>query len=142
MLELSFDTGVKEYMIHGAGGDVVLRFNPADVNFVKEAYTAFDALQGKQAERAKRLDDGQADAELFDTVEEIDREMRSVIDALFGYKVADKIFGRIHAYTLSGGSPLWENLMLAVIEQFETEVKRERALADDRIRKHTGKYHK
>lgn len=142
MTELLFDIGLKEYTVHGVAGDVTLRFNPADVNFAKEAYKAFDSLGDKHKEYADELDGEKPSPELFAEVEQIDREMRDLIDDLFHDKVADTIFGHVHAYALAGGAPVWENFMMSVIEQLENSVKRERALADARIQKHTGKYHK
>lgn len=141
-MELSFDSGVKEYLVHGVNGDVTLRFNPADANFAKDAYRAFDALKKKQDERAAMLERDIPDSELFNMIDEIDREMRVTIDDLFGQGVADAVFGRINAYASANGAPIWQNFMFAVLDQFEEGVKRERALADKKISKYTKKYHK
>ena len=84
-MEISFDSGVKEYTIRGVNGIVTVRFNPADVNFAKKAYKTFDDLRKKQETRAKTLEKDIPDDELFDMVDSLDKEMRSIINDLFGH---------------------------------------------------------
>ena len=67
-MELSFDSGVKEYTIRGVNGVVTVYFNPADVNFAKKAYRVFNDLRKKQEERAAKLDVTEPGDELFDSV--------------------------------------------------------------------------
>ena len=97
-MELSFDSGVKEYTIRGVNGIVTVYFNPADVNFAKKAYKTFDDLRKKQETRAKTLEKDIPDDELFDMVDSLDKEMRSIINDLFGQDIADTLFGSVNAY--------------------------------------------
>lgn len=82
-MELSFDSGVKEYTIRGVNGIVTVYFNPADVNFAKKAYRVFNDLRKKQKERVAKLDTTEPGDELFDMVDSIDREIRDIINVLF-----------------------------------------------------------
>ena len=141
-MELSFDSGVKEYTIRGVNGIATVHFNPADVNFAKKAYKTFDDLRKKQETRAKTLEKDIPDDELFDMVETLDKEMRGIINVLFEQDIADTLFGSINAYSAANGAPVWQNFMMAIIDQFEDATKRERALADEKIRKYTQKYKK
>ena len=141
-MELTFDSGVKEYTIRGVNGVVTVYFNPADVNFAKKAYKAFDDLRKKQDARAKALEKDIPDDELFDMVETLDKEMRGIINDLFEQDIANTLFGSINAYSAANGAPVWQNFMMAVIDQFEDATKREQALADEKIRKYTQKYKK
>lgn len=83
-MELTFDSGVKEYTIRGVNGIVTVYFNPADVNFAKKAYKTFDDLRKKQETRAKTLEKDIPDDELFDMVDSLDKEMRSIIMTCLG----------------------------------------------------------
>ena len=56
--------------------------------------------------------------------------------------IADTLFGSVNAYSAANGAPIWQNFMTAIIEQFDEAVKREQALADEKIRKYTQKYRK
>ena len=141
-MELSFDSGVKEYTIRGVNGVVTVYFNPADVNFAKKAYRVFNDLRKKQEERVAKLDTTEPGDELFDMVDSIDREMRDIINNLFGQDIADTLFGAVNAYSAANGAPVWQNFMNAIIDQFDEATKREQALADEKIRKYTQKYKK
>lgn len=141
-MELTFDFGVKEYTIRGVNGVVTVCFNPADVNFAKKAYKAFDDLRKKQDVRAKALEKDIPDDELFGMVETLDKEMRGIINDLFEQDIANTLFGGINAYSAANGAPVWQNFMMAIIDQLEDATKREQALADEKIRKYTQKYKK
>lgn len=141
-MELSFDSGVKEYTIRGVNGVVTVYFNPADVNFAKKAYRVFNDLRKKQEERVAKLDTTEPSDELFDMVDSIDKEMRGIINDLFGQNIADTLFGSVNAYSAANGAPVWQNFMNAIIDQFDEATKREQALADEKIRKYTQKYKK
>jgi Mg2+ and Co2+ transporter CorA len=141
-MELSFDSGVKEYTIRGVNGIVTVHFNPADVNFAKKAYRVFNDLRKKQEERVAKLDTTEPGDELFDMVDSIDREMRDIINDLFEQDIADMLFGSVNAYSAANGAPVWQNFMNAIIDQFDEATKREQALADEKIRKYTQKYKK
>mgnify|MGYP006895484427 FL=1 len=141
-MELSFDSGVKEYTIRGVNGIVTVHFNPADVNFAKKAYRVFNDLRKKQEERVSKLDTTEPGDELFDMVDSIDREMRDIINDLFEQDIADTLFESVNAYSAANGAPVWQNFMNAIIDQFDEATKREQALADEKIRKYTQKYKK
>ena len=141
-MELNFHSGVKEYTIRGVNGIVTVHFNPADVNFAKKAYKAFDNLRKKQETRAKTLEKDIPDDELFDMVDTLDKEMRGIINDLFEQDIADTLFGSVNAYSAANGAPIWQNFMNAIINQFDEATKREQALADEKIRKYTQKYRK
>ena len=111
---------------------------------------ALEALDGvKKAEVSHKtgtavvtLEKDIPDDELFDMVDSLDNEMRSIINDLFSQDIADTLFGSVNAYSAANGAPVWQNFMTAIIEQFDEAVKREQALADEKIRKYTQKYRK
>ena len=98
-MELHFDSGVKEYTPRGVNGVVTVYFNPADVNFAKKAYKTFDDLRKKQETRAKTLQKDIPDDELFDMVDSLDKEMRSIINDLFGQDIADTLLAASTHYS-------------------------------------------
>ena len=71
MKELCFDTGVVEYQVNGG---YVLRFNPADTNFVRRLHDLFEELGQEQ----------QAEGGVFEALEKKDAAMRERLDGLFG----------------------------------------------------------
>lgn len=136
--ELNFDTGVVEY---GINGDVKVRFNPTDTAFVERLYRVFDDLAGKQDEFQARIDEiGDDGAAMFAYASERDREMRGLIDGLFGEGVADALFADMNCYALADGLPVWVNLMFAVAEEIEAAYGAEQKRSDPRIRHYNKKY--
>lgn len=138
MKELNFETGLEEYRLNDR---CVVRFNPADHKFADKLYAAFDTLQKKQ--KAKDVDiEKMSPREAFDYLNGLDTEMREVIDGVFGTPVCADLFGDMSVYASAGGSPLWFNLTMTLIGELDEQVKREKALQDEKILKYTKKYHR
>lgn len=138
MKELSFETGLEEYRLND---QCVVRFNPSDPKFADRLYTAFDDLQKKQKANEDDLEK-MSHREAFDYLNGLDAEMREVIDGVFGSPVCAALFSDVGVYACAGGSPLWFNLMMTLISELDEQVKREKALQDEKILKYTKKYHR
>lgn len=135
MKELSFDTGLQEYRFNDR---CTVYFNPADPAFADRIYTAFDALREKQE---KKDVENLTTEETFAYLREIDTEMREVIDGVFEQEVCKPLFGSMSLYASAGGSPLWMNFMLTVIDELDEAIKREKAFHSEKLAKYTKKYH-
>lgn len=133
-MNLSFETGVVEYNLNGR---YTVRFNPTDKNFIQRLTDAFDALENKQ----KSLHGVEDDTDFFRIITERDKEVRDILDALFGAGMCDAVFGEISMHALAGGLPVWLNFMLAILDVCETTFQKEQKLKEPRLAKYTKKYH-
>ena len=138
MNTLNFDTGVVK---HSINGKYEVEFNPTDVAFAERLGRAFDELERKHESKRKAIESAST-AEVFDLARKWDAEMREVIDEVFGGPLCASVFGDTSVYALANGLPLWANLMLAVMDEMDAAIIREKKATDPRILKYTKKYHK
>lgn len=138
MKELNFDSGLVTYSLNGK---CEVSFNPTDSSFVERLYAAFEELDKKQEGYKAQIEKMADKREIFDFARERDAEMRGVIDGVFDAPVCDAVFGSMNVYALSGGLPVWCNLMLAVMDEIDTTFAREQKGTNPRVAKYTKKYH-
>lgn len=138
MKKVIIDSGVQEYSLNDKCS---VFFNPADAEFADRIYTAFDELRKKQEKRTLDLEK-MTTRETFDYLKQLDREMRDTIDGVFGQPVCEPLFGSMSVYASAGGTPVWMNLMLAIIDELDEGVKREKAFHSEKLAKYTKKYHR
>lgn len=136
MKELKIETGVQEYDLNGK---CKVLFNPSDPAFADKLYTAFENLQKKQEKQQAEIEN-MTTRETFDYLNQLDIEMRSIIDGIFGQPVCDQLFGPLNVYAVAGGTPLWMNLVLAVMDELDEGIKREKAFHNEKLAKYTKKY--
>lgn len=138
MKKVIIDSGVQEYSLNDKCS---VFFNPVDTEFADRIYTAFDELRKKQEKRTLDLEK-MTTRETFDYLKRLDREMRDTIDGVFGQPVCEPLFGSMSVYASAGGTPVWMNLMLAIIDELDEGVKREKAFHSEKLAKYTKKYHR
>ena len=138
MNALNFDTGVIK---HSINGKYEVEFNPTDVAFAERLGKAFDDLERKQEAKRQEIESASA-SEVFDLARKWDAEMRDVIDGVFGGPLCASVFGETSVYALANGMPLWANLMLAIMDEMDAAIVREKKATDPRIQKYTKKYHR
>ena len=138
MQSLNFETGVVEYAV----GDATVAFNPTDLRFVERVFACFDELDAMQEKARAAIDEAADNAEVFRLAGELEDAMRARLDAAFEQKLCDAVFGSMSVYALSGGLPLWCNLLLAVLDETDGAFAREQKKTDPRIRKYLAKYEK
>lgn len=138
MNTLNFDTGVVK---HSINGKYEVEFNPTDVSFAERLGRAFDELERKQEGRKKALEDASAER-IFDLSRTWESEMRQIIDNAFGGPLCAAVFGETSVHALANGLPIWANLMLAVMDEMDAAIIREKKATDPRILKYTKKYHR
>lgn len=139
MKELNFDSGLVTYSLNGK---CEVSFNPTDSSFVERLYSAFEDLDKKQESYKAQIEKMADKRQIFEFARERDAEMRGVIDGVFDAPVCDAVFGSMNVYALSGGLPVWCNLMMAVMDEIDTTFSREQKLTNPRISKYTAKYQK
>lgn len=139
MKELNFESGLVTYSLNGK---CEVSFNPTDSNFVERLYAAFEGLDRKQESYKAQIEKIAGKKEIFDFARERDKEMRAIMDGLFGAPICDALFGDMNVYAVADGLPVWCNLMLAVMDEIDTTFSREQKATNPRIAKYTKKYHK
>lgn len=138
MKELKITTGVQEYHLNDK---CTVVFNPSDPAFADKLYTAFDALKKKQDARDNNVEKMSA-REMFDWLRNMDAEMRETIDGVFEQPVCEPLFGNVSVYAIADGAPLWMNLMVAIMDELDEGIKREKAFHSEKLAKYTAKYHR
>ena len=139
MENLNFDEGKKTFLVNGK---CEITFNPTDAAFAGRMYDVFEDLEAKQKARQNMSDANLSGREIFDQMRQVDREMREAIDGLFDAPVCDAVFGEMNLYAYGSGLPVWANFLLAIMDQFDEGIKREKALSNEKIAKYVKKYHR
>ena len=133
---MKISTGVREYRLNDK---CTVCFNPSDPAFANRLYTAFDELKKKQDARDNDVDKMSA-REAFDWLNQMDKEMRETIDGVFNQPICEALFGNVSVYAIADGVPLWMNFMLAIMDELDEGIKREKAFHNERLTKYTKKY--
>lgn len=64
------------------------------------------------------------------------------IDGVFEQPVCEALFGNVSVYAIADGAPLWMNLMVAIMDELDEGIKREKAFHSEKLAKYTAKYHR
>lgn len=139
MKELKIATGVETYKLNDS---VEVSFNPTDGAFVEKLFNAFDTLDKRQESYKAEVEKTAGKKELFEVARKLDSEMREIVNDVFGFDVCTDLFGALNVYALADGLPIWANLMLAIMDEIDATMLREKKAADPRIAKYTKKYHR
>ena len=139
MNTLNFDTGVVTFTVNDKAE---VSFNPTDSHFVETLFNTFDGLDKKQEAYKEEVAKTGDKRGIFEIARRMDKEMREMIDGIFGKSVCDAIFGSMNVYALADGLPVWCNFLLAVMDQIDTTFAREQKAKNPRIAKYTAKYHR
>ena len=139
MQELNFGDGLVTYTVNGK---CEVSFNPTDSNFVGRLYLAFEDLDKKQEGYKTQIEKMGDKKLIFEFARERDKEMREIIDSVFGAHIADNLFGGMNVYALAEGVPVWCNFMLAVMDEIDNTFSREQKFTNPRIKKYLDKVQK
>lgn len=139
MTELNFETGIVTFTVNGKCD---VSFNPTDSAFVERLYAAFEELDRRQDEYKAQVEKAAGKKEIFGLARERDKEIRDIIDGVFGRPVSADVFGGMSTYAIANGFPVWCNFLLAVMDEIDTTFAREQKATNPRIQKYTSKYHK
>ena len=140
MNTLSIDLGVKEYTLNEA---CTVRFNPTDAGFLSKVYDAFETLAKAQAEYEKTLPELEDAKAVLALMRSKDQAMREILDNVFDVPVCDALFDDMNVFALSSvGLPVWSNLLLAVIDECESDARAKRGKTSATVEKYMKKYHR
>lgn len=129
-MNLSFDSGIKEYTINGDPSRVI-RINPSDFGIIERAEKAKAALE--------KLHIDPDEEHMSEALLAMDKAVREQIDLIFGKGTAEIAFGDINCTSLAGGSPIFLNFLNAILPEIEKVVGEEKRKSDARIKKYTSR---
>lgn len=133
MNNLSFDVGYKEYSINGDESRI-LRINTSDMNFITRMNKAEKELQ-KIADKCNSATAENA----IETLSYLDNEVRKQINYVFDGDVSDIIFGNTNCISISGGKPIFENFLEAVLPIIKEDISTEQKKIERKVSKYTSK---
>lgn len=139
MEEIKFSTGKQEFRLND---QVSVSFNPTDAAFVERIYDVFEKLDAEQQTYRSEMDACADKRKIFDIARQYDEKMREMIDGLFEAPVCAALFGSMNVYALADGLPVWANLMLAILDQVDATMTREKLRTNPRIQKYTERWAK
>ena len=134
--ELEIDDGRLCLSVNCVGKSEIV-FNPTDMGFIRKLVDVFGHLDEMQTEK-----DSVSTENVFDVSMDYDRKMRAEIDGILGAGVSDELFGDLNVFALSGGFPLWANLLFGILDRCEGEFAEQFKQTNPRIEKYTAKYRK
>ena len=138
MVNLRIDTGVVEYRLND---NFSAWLNPTDPAFVSRLYARFSELE--ERDKAWREKIGKLEgAAVLDAWEEGDTMFRSAIDDVLGEGCCRAVAGSASVLAMAGGSPIWMNILLAIIDAMDSAVAREQKAVNPKLQKYLAKYHK
>ena len=141
---ITFDTNIEEFTLNGC---VKVVFSPTDLHFVEQilgAFSEIDAIYEQYQKEINQISDDDETAEAAERVYEVshraDEEIRSKINALFDKDVCTPTIGGRSILMPANGMPVWANLLLAIIDKFDSTLTEEKKKTNPRIEKYTRKY--
>ena len=117
----------------------VIELYISDLGIVDRLEKGYKNLQNL-AEKVKDLDTD--DADLSNSLREIDDAMREQIDYIFDADVANKLCDGGTMYDPWGGEMRYEHILETLLKLYEGNISHEFALMKRRVAKHTAKYTK
>ena len=134
---VKIETGLKEFSLNDV---VTITFNPTDSVFVKKLYNQIEALESKAEEYNEAFKKAANTVKIFELQEQADSDMRTALNGLFGVDIVTPLIGDGSTYAYAGGTPLWFNIIVAIMELIEKETGAERKKSAEKIAKYTKKY--
>ena len=133
----------QRFRINGKG---ILELNTSDMSIVKRLNEVYPKLQ-KLAQKATTFDEKELKdnsdeglAKFATKLDDIDRDMRNLVDELFQANVSEVCCDDGTMYDLYGGMMRFEHIISKLSELYENNFDKEVAKVRARIKKHTSKY--
>lgn len=138
MKTLQIETGKQQYSL---SDKVTVEFSPTDMAFVERVITVLRQAEERQKDIEVELQDADADS-VFEIARRRDKEMRDLVDGVFGVEICEPLFGAMNTFARSQGFPLWANVLTAVLDECYDNLPQEEKATRERIQKYTRKYQK
>lgn len=136
---LQINTGVVEYRLNDT---VSVWLNPADPAFVKRISDRFTALEQEDKAWREKLQAIEDPVEVMAAYDEGDKIFRNAIDDLLGEGTCQALLGNVSVLAFADGSPIWMNILLAVIDIIDEAMEQEQAKTNPKLEMYLKKYRK
>lgn len=132
----------------GQDDNRIVWINTSDLGFIHRLPEAYEKLEDLQT-RVSKVTDGisEDDAEVMNSLKtvgtrlnELDSEMRVVIDELFNAPVSAAAAPDGSMYDLFDGVPRFDLILTVLVEQFGSRYTEEFKKVKNNVQKHTSKY--
>lgn len=138
MKTLQIETGKQQYNL---SDKVTVEFSPTDMDFVEKVVSVFQRGMSRQDDIEAEISAADPDS-IFEIARRRDKEMRDLVNDLFGVDVCTPLFGSMNTFARDNGFPLWANILTAVLDECFDNLPEESKAARQRIEKYTKKYQK
>lgn len=138
MQQLNISTGLVTYKLNDA---CEITINPTDFAFVEKLYAVFEELDKKQEDYKAEINAAEK-REVFAVANRMDKELREMVNGIFGEDVCTALFGNMSVCAMADGLPLWANLLLGIMDVVDDSFVSEQQKTSARITKYSSKYHK
>lgn len=141
MATLNFDTGVKTFDING-DPERTISFAPSDAAFVRRLYDSMETLDAMQTKYQGKVANAQGPTALLDEVDAADKEVRGIVDGVFGAPVSNAAFGTMNCCGVASGMPVWANFLVSVISECDAYVGAQEKAKNPKLEALLKKYKK
>ena len=135
-IDLGFSINKKRFSVNGDTNKII-EFNPSDLGMpsrLAKALPKFNDLDEKWKKlnlNKDNLDDSDTDSQIKNLndfskqFDEIEQEIRDIIDYVFDGDVADKLLGNSSAFTLEDGFFRYERIITGMVKCYEQNIQDE-----------------
>lgn len=141
MEKVEISSGLKYLPVIVDGWDTgrTVNFNPVDQEFAEELYALVYRIgeihNAKNKERASETDI----LKKFEINRAEDKELRAVVDAVFGEGFSNDVF-KVRLFAVSDGLTVVENFLFALLDELDESTTSNIAKRNAKIQKYTEKY--
>lgn len=137
MNNINFDDNVKEITINGDANRVI-RFNASDFSILSrfdEAMKHFADID-KELKKLKISKANDWDS-IVKMINFADERLKAETDYIFGYPVADAVFGNMSPMAPVKGKTIFENFIESAMQYIADTIKEEKKASNERVTKYT-----
>lgn len=138
---VKLDNGYLEVGFEGT--ERTVKFNPSDSYFLRNLYAMLAKVQEIIAAKQPIINAEKDFLKQFDILNERDKEMRAVVDEMFGDGFCRDLFGLLDLTAVNDkGLMLIEDFAFSLVDRMDESVRAAVAKRESNIAKYTDKYKK
>ena len=125
------------------GGAVVttIKINPSDAGFMETLYGLAATLDGIEQKCMDASKDEEDFAKVFELKRGADKEMREVVDSVFGAGFCEAAYNGLRMDgVLTDGTLVYEDLVFKVVDAMDADIRNRVAKRNATVEKYTSKY--
>lgn len=141
VINIDLSSTSKKKVIFDNDEDRAVYLDLADMS-IATRLSAVEPKLNELSEKFGKVKDDESSLSISETLSEIDKEMRDLIDYLFDAPVSAVAAPSGSMFDMFNGEFRCSIIMSALLEQYTANVEKETAILDKQMRKHTDKYTK